>query len=340
MISAGINIIANADQLHKVPVKSVYDSLRNPRPNIVSAIRQLRIVREIDEKQYGALKRQLPYLVCGMFNPPYRKTENFAYAEYFMIDIDHLSGKGLSVQETRRRIEEDSRVVLAFVSPGEDGLKVLFKLSERCYDSGVYSLFYKSFLMSFSEQYALQQVADKRTSDVTRACFISMDPDAYYNPDADLVNMRAFLDVDSPSALFELKRKQEQMLKENAASSPKRDEGIGSSDPDKEAMDRIKQLLNPKAPNKEKAPIFVPKELDEIMLKLKPYVEEIGVVISEVINIQYGKKIRFVMGLKQAEVNLFFGKKGFSVVRSPRSGTNAELNELMTDLVRNFISNY
>ena len=89
MISAGINIIANADQLHKVPVKSVYDSLRNPRPNIVSAIRQLRIVREIDEKQYGALKRQLPYLVCGMFNPPYRKTENFAYAEYFMIDIDH-----------------------------------------------------------------------------------------------------------------------------------------------------------------------------------------------------------------------------------------------------------
>ncbi len=84
----------------------------------------------------------------------------------------------------------------------------------------------------------------------------------------------------------------------------------------------------------------MPKELDEIMLKLKPYVEETGVVISEVINIQYGKKIRFVMGLKQAEVNLFFGKKGFSVVRSPRSGTNAELNELMTDLVRNFISNY
>lgn len=339
MISAGINIIANADQLHKVPVRSVYDSLRNPRPNIVSAIRQLRIVREIDEKQYAALKRQLPYLVCGMFNPPYRKTENFAYTEYFMIDIDHLSDKELSVQETRRRIEKDSRVVLAFVSPGEDGLKVLFKLSERCYDSGVYSLFYKSFLMSFSEQYALQQVVDKRTSDVTRACFISIDPEAYYNPDADLVNMRAFLDMDSPSALFELKRKQEQILKENSAPSPKRDEGTGPSDPDKEAMDRIKRLLNPKAP-KEKASVFVPKELDEIMLKLRPYVEETGVTVSEVINIQYGKKIRFTMGLKQAEVNLFFGKRGFSVVCSPRSGTNAELNELMTDLVRDFINNH
>lgn len=339
MISAGINIIANADPLRKVPVKSVYDSLRNPRPNIVSAIRQLRIVREIDEKQYGALKRQLPYLVCGMFNPPYRKTENFAYTEYFMIDIDHLSDKGLSIQETRKRIAEDSRVVLAFVSPGEDGLKVLFKLSERCYDSGVYSLFYKAFLMSFSKQYALQQVVDMRTSDVTRACFISIDPEAYYNPDADLVNMRAFLDVDSPSALFELKRKQEQVLKNSTASSPKREEGIGSSDPDKEAMARIKQLLNPKAP-KEKASVFVPKELDEIMLKLKPYVEEAGVIVSEVINIQYGKKIRFVMGLKQAEVNLFFGKRGFSVVCSPRTGTNAELNELMTDLVRDFINTH
>ncbi len=98
--------------LQKVPVKYVYDCLRNPRPEIKSAIRQLRIIREIDSKQYSALKRQLPYIVCGMFNPPYRKNENFAYTEYFIIDVDHLSEKGLSVEETRRRLEKDQRVVL------------------------------------------------------------------------------------------------------------------------------------------------------------------------------------------------------------------------------------
>lgn len=337
MISTGENITSGADMLRKVTVKYVYDALRNPRPQLLSAIRQLRIVREIDGKQYSLLKRQLPYLVCGMFNPSYRKTENFAYTEYFIVDIDHLSDKGLSLQSTRARLEKDSRVMLSFVSPGEDGLKVLFKLKERCYDSGVYPLFYKAFLMKFSEQYALQQVIDTRTCDVARACFVSVDPDAYYNPDADAVDMGAFLDADNPSALFELKKQQDWMLKECVSSSSQGDNTEISPDPDRQAMDRIRQLLNPKA-KKEKAPVFVPKELSEMMSLLQPYIEQTGVVISEVINIQYGKKIRFTMGLKQAEVNLFFGKKGFSVVRSPRTGTNAELNDLMANLVSDFIN--
>ena len=64
MISAGVNITSGADPLRKVTVKYFYDSLRNPRPEILSSIRQLRIAREIDGKQYNLLKRRLPYLVC------------------------------------------------------------------------------------------------------------------------------------------------------------------------------------------------------------------------------------------------------------------------------------
>ena len=333
MISFGTNIQSNADMLQKVPVKYLYDSLRHPRPDIVSSIRQLRIVRELDNKQYSLLKRKLPYLVCGMFNPPYRRTENFAYTEYFIIDIDHLSEKGLSLADTRKRIEKDTRTVLSFVSPGEDGLKVLFKLKERCYDSGLYSLFYKSFLAIFSEQYALQQVVDIRTSDVTRACFVSIDPNAYYNPNADAIDLNAFVDTNNPYALFEQKRKQEQQEKEQETLSKAENR---PSDPDSTAMERIKQLLNPK-PHKEKPLVYVPKELNDIIADLKSYIEQTGVIVPEIINIQYGKKIRFEMGLKKAEVNLFFGKKGFSVVQSPRSGTNAELNRLMAELVTTFI---
>ena len=44
--------------------------------------------------------------------------------------------------------------------------------------------------------------------------------------------------------------------------------------------------------------------------------------------------------MKQAEINLFFGKKGFSVVQSPRTGTNAELNQLMADLIIGFINGH
>lgn len=165
MISTGANITNRADSLRKVTVKYLHDSLRNPRPVISSAIRQLRVAREIDGKQYGLLKRRLPYIVCGMFNPPYRRTENFAYTEYFIMDIDHLSDKGLSVSELRRRIEKDERVVLSFLSPGEDGLKVFFKLKERCYDSGLYSVFYKAFFVAIQPTIriaASDRCADKR----------------------------------------------------------------------------------------------------------------------------------------------------------------------------------
>ena len=40
---------------------------------------------------------------------------------------------------------------------------------------------------------------------------------------------------------------------------------------------------------------------------------------------------------KESEINLFYGKRGFSVVISPRLGTNEELNELLADLVKSFL---
>lgn len=94
----------------------------------------------------------------------------------------------------------DNRVVLCFVSPGEDGLKVLFRLKERCYDAGLYSLFYKIFVHDFAQQYNFQQVIDAKTCDVTRACFISVDADAYFNADATPIDLKAYADVDNPTS--------------------------------------------------------------------------------------------------------------------------------------------
>lgn len=334
MVSAGANIVDNMSALQKVTVKYVYDSVRNPRPNIASQIRQLRIIRGLDNKQYNLLKRRLPYLVCAIFSPPCRKTENFAYTEYFIVDIDHVTDKQFSMSELRSRIEADSRVLLSFLSPGEDGLKVMFRLKERCYDSGLYSLFYKSFVNSFSQQYGLQQVIDRQTCDVSRACFISMDADAYYNPHAEAVDMRSFLPMDNPYGLFELKRKQEEQCRQLEKDVEK--EAL-DKEPDKQAMAHIRELLHFKVKKKAK-PVFVPQVLNDIMDDLIRHIESAGVSVAEVRNIQYGKKMRFTLGLKRAELNLFFGKKGFSVVCSPRTGTDSELNQLMVDWVSSYIN--
>lgn len=332
----GKNITSQLDELQKVTVEYVYQCIRNPKPDVLARIRQLRIVRGIDPKRYAQLKRELPYLVCGVFKPACRRTENFAYTEYFIVDIDHIEAKGLSMEAIREKLQHDDRVQLMFLSPGEDGLKVLFRFKERCYDAGLYSLFYKAFVKQLSLQYNLEQVIDSRTCDVCRACFISCDGNAYYNPDAQAVDLSQFVDVNNPYELFGMKHRLE--AEEKKAEKEKKQQEAEEKNPNPEGDEllRIKEILKIRIPRKEKKDVYVPEQLNEVIEDVKKYVEETGLVVTEIININYGKKIRMRMGMRQAEVNLFYGKRGFSVTASPRSGTNAELNELCVNLVESF----
>ncbi len=335
MLSVGTHITNNADALKKVSVEYLYYSLRNPRPDIEARVRQLRIVRDLDRKQYSFLKRQLPYIVCAAFNPAYRKTENFAYTEYFIVDIDHLSEKNMDVRRVRKQVEADEQVLLSFISPGEDGLKLLFRLKERCFDSGVYTLFYKAFIRSFSQKYNLEQVVDERTCDVCRACFISIDKDVFYRKEALLVDLNAYVDTSNVSSMFQLKHELDKEIKSSITPIPA--DISKEKDPDKETINRIKSLLNPKSLKPQAPPPFVPQELDDIIGELKKYIEETGIVVYEIKNIQYAKKLKLKLGMKLAELNLFYGKHGFNVVQSPRSGTSSDLNQLGVDLIKNFL---
>lgn len=337
MILFGKKITSVDDPLVKVPVEKIYHALRNPKSETTAHISQLRIVRNIDKKRYSLLKRQLPYLVCGIFSPPLRRSENFAYIEYFILDIDHISGKNISVSELRSRIEKDSRVVLSFVSPSEDGLKIMFRLSEKCYDRGVFSLFYKVFARQFAKQYDIEQVIDAQTCDATRACFVSVDPDAYHNPKAETIDIKLFLPNDDATSLFDLKRKIEHEEKEQASTS------VGSepepkADVDDEVISNIKAILNPDSVRKKERQVFVPEQLNEVIADLQAFIEDTGITVSEIVNISYGKKIRMRLRMRQAEVNLFYGKRGFSAVKSPRTGTDNELNEMMLQLIQTFIN--
>ena len=338
MISVGTSIQQKDDKLQKVGVDYIYNSLRNPKPWIEAMLRQLQVVREVDAKQYSSLKRQLPYLVCAMFNPPVRRTENFAFTEYFIVDIDHIGEKGLGMQSLRENLQKDSRVMLLFASPSHDGLKVLFRLTERCYDSGLYSTFYKAFLHKFSMQYHLEQVVDTKTSDVTRACFVSIDKDAYYNPFADTVTLTDYVDTSNPLEALALSSKLEKQAaeaqKEVAKEEPR------EKDPDADIMNLIKQQLKEKRATmqKEEIPVYVPEQLDELMSGLVQFIDDHDITLVEVKNIQYAKKMSFKLGLKRAEINLFYGKHGFKVVQSPKSGTSAELNAVVAELIEYYIA--
>ena len=145
MILCGNNIRSTEENLQKVRVDYLYQCIRVPRTDVAEKIARLRIIKGLDAKMYATQKRELPFFVCGMFTPAFRRKENFAYTEYFVLDIDHVQEKGHDLGELKQRLVSDSRVVLCFISPGQDGLKLIFKLKSRCYDAGIYSIFYKLF---------------------------------------------------------------------------------------------------------------------------------------------------------------------------------------------------
>lgn len=336
MISCGNNIRSTEENLQKVRVDYLYQCIRVPRTDVAEKIARLRIIKGLDAKMYATQKRELPFFVCGMFTPAFRRKENFAYTEYFVLDIDHVQEKGHDLGELKQRLVNDSRVVLCFISPGQDGLKLMFKLKSRCYDAGIYSIFYKLFASMFSKQYNLQQVIDDRTCDVSRACFMSIDPDVYYNPVAELVDWEQLVNEQNSMALFEnvkqVEEEQHQLGKEC-----EKDELV-SNEPGAETMQRIKSLLNPARAKKEKIKeYFVPGILNDIIGDLKRYIEETGAIVTEIRDISYGKKIGVQVGVKFAEINLFYGKRGFNVVKSPKQGTSEELNAVVAELVTAFI---
>ena len=335
MIQAGNSIKTFGDSLQKISVDYLYNSIKNPKPEIINKIRQLRIIKNIDQKQYRQLKVQLPYFVCGMFNPNIRRIENFAYSEYFVVDIDHISEKGLEIGVLRKKLESDNQILMSFLSPGEDGLKLLFRLSKRCYDANIFTIFYKAFLTDFSNRYYLEQVVDSRTCDVSRACFISYDPDVYFNPKADNVNLDLFFDIENSFNFFNEKK----VINENLRKISSYEQPI-KEDVDSDIVLKIKSILQSSHPKPHKKEVYVPERLNEIIDELQSYITETGVVIKDIINISYGKKIKALVGVKEAEVNLFYGKRGFSVVQSPRTGTSKDMNVLLSNLIESFLERY
>lgn len=334
-LSTGKNIKAAGDPLQPMSVDELYRTLVHPQESLAAQIRQLQTVRFLDEKLYKEAKKTLPYLVCGSFNPNYRKIENFAYTDCFVLDLDNLMENGFTIEGVKQLIKADDRVALAFASPGGNGLKVMFCLKDRCYDSGIYSLFYKKFVLDFAIQHGLRSVVDMRTCDVARACFLSVDQDAYRNNEAISVDMNAIIDTGNLDALFAIKREIKEDAK-SASQETKNEEALKDpKDPDAQVLARIRAKLSAnERVERPRQPVYVPEELERAIDGIRQTVEDIGIEMKEVKDIQYGKKLMMRSSLRSAEVNVFFGHRGFSVVESPRRGTSPELNNLMCRIIK------
>ncbi len=325
MLQAGKNITSPRDNLQKIDIAYFHNAIRHPKPKLKEFVQQLRKLRTIDEKQYNRQKRNLPYIVTGIFKPPFRKTDNFAVVHHFIIDLDHLTEHDFDINQLKAELSNDKQIALMFASPGYDGLKIVFNLKNPCYDYGKYSQFYKSFARQFAISKKLESVIDMNTSDVTRACFFSYDPDAWYNEKAMAVDMEKYTDFNNPYEIKQIEKENKAFIKNQPRKDNKVDDKQHIED---EVLTNIKKTLKPDYKTKAEKQIFVPEETEEIIEEFRKTLEDHKLILEEVTSINYGKKLRISIGRKWAEINVFYGKKGFSLVKTPKRGSDKALTDI------------
>lgn len=327
-------------ELKLIDLEFLVNAVTLPMPGLNIQTDRLRRVGGLDVKAYQKLKKELPYVTCGIFHPPYRKTDNFARIQAFIIDLDHLSEKETTPEQLKNKLKDDDRIAFMFTSPGGDGLKILLVLKEPLTDVGKYSLFYKMFISAFARDAGLDQVVDKRTSDAARATFLCHDAGAYYNPFYKTIDVAAFIDFDSSLQVDEareLAREQEKEHKALLAEQKSSVEEETETLPD-ETLSEIKKKLNPKyRPKPRIREFFVPEKVKLLETELKQRCVEAGIEITESEDIQYGRQLAFAAGGYQAELNIFYGKKGFSVVKSAKAMCSDVLNDMVYNLVMELI---
>ena len=333
-IQFGRAITTPGDPLQKIPIDRLFLGISKPKQAFMDLIEQLQMVRAMDERQYRELKKQLPYFVCGVFHPPIRRTAHFARILYFVLDLDHLESADLDRLTVASRLREIPEVMLFFTSPSADGLKVMFRLQEPCSDSALFSAFYKIFAQRFAEKHGLQQVIDYKTSDVTRACFLSYDPAAYYNQHAKPVDLQVFV----PNLSFDAAEKDlkaaEDFLKNQSTSAVKKN----TDNLDEALLLKIKQKLNPHYRQPRAKNHFVPAQISDALPVLMEELAALGLQIVETQPINYGKKIKIVGEQLWAELNIFYGKKGFRVINTGKSGSSEQLAILASQAVEQILS--
>lgn len=318
------------DQLIEMSIEALISRIIEPDPQLSSLVSRLRVISSIDKRKYAEMKTSLPYFIPASFTGNIRNAQNFEKSTGFVIDLDDLPSAGLDPDKVFETLRNDARIIMLFRSPGGYGLKALFGFQQPILDTRIYTAFYKTFTLRFAREYQLEKVVDTSTSDAMRICFLSADPGAYCNINATKVIPGEYI---ADSILEPIEPEDMDSLKVNRIDNNSTNQKeIKQRDITGEVMREISKMLaaNPKSIREPKN-YYVPAELDRLEAVLESVLGGTNITIGLVNPIQYGKQVRFNNGDRFAEINFFYGKRGYSFVHTTRSGYD---KVLMDELLR------
>lgn len=139
---------------------------------------QVEALRAMSKEDYSENKRHLPCVTfSGTFLPTRHDAHVQQYNQILCLDIDHVTAEVLA--DLQDALTLDRHVLAMFVSPSGEGLKVLVRVDSETKDH--YSAF-ECCRLYYKENYQVD--LDVSGKNLARLCFISFDPDLFYNSEA------------------------------------------------------------------------------------------------------------------------------------------------------------
>lgn len=307
----GTNVKSQQEELLPVSLSYIVELISTAGSSLHRQTDTLRRVRKYSSERYRTMKVALPYCTCSHFSPATRRLDHLDHAMGMILDIDWPSQLDDAVYE---RIKADPRVVLAYVSPSGHGAKVMFALETPITDAALYTRFYRWFSHAFAGSYHLLEVLDFKNCDATRVSFLCHDPDVYVNYDPLLLDVEMM-----PSMHRSI----------TTADNPKTHDTSIAPDVYRDILHK----LGSKPKLRKRAEPSVSAYVERVMPQLEQALAEYGIRIAQLEGLQYGAKVTVLLGGDTAEVNIYHGKKGYTVVSTAKSGTHARLAETTKHII-------
>ena len=150
----------------------------------------------VNSEAYKKLKDGLPaFAFAGTFKTKVANAEFDKSSDIIAVDIDKLGDNLVPVDEKLRGL---ICCLFLFLSPSGDGLKAGFRLKPGTIKND--ADFKKVFaaIQAFLKSAGVEITVDKACKNVGRLCFVSYDPERYFNPEAKCFDWEAWINKPEP----------------------------------------------------------------------------------------------------------------------------------------------
>jgi hypothetical protein len=143
-----------------------------------------------DKEEADKLKKKLlAFTVSGEFSGGRKMEFLKKYNPFVILDIDNLEKDAVSPLLDKINALENTRA--SFISPSGRGVKVIIEVNSEQED---HLWAYNAVVTFYEEELGID--IDKSGKDITRLCFMSHDPSAYFNPESEVCGVK--YDPDDP----------------------------------------------------------------------------------------------------------------------------------------------